>query len=84
MQTRPPSSENLAFHVSRLLILIGECGKPQDKSGKLPAIQGRTLLAKLDFFMRYPNYLKRTAINRGIICSDPDLGLEYPDEINTI
>lgn len=84
MANRPPSNENLAYHVARLLILIGQCGKPQDRSGKLPAIQGRTLLAKLDFFMRYPSYLKRAAQIKDITCSDSDLGIEYPDEINTV
>jgi hypothetical protein len=57
--TRLPSDENLAYHAARLLVVIFLCGKPQSKNGKLPAIEGRTLLAKLDFFVRYPSYLER-------------------------
>jgi hypothetical protein len=49
--TRIASTENLAYHAARLLILIGHSGKPQGRSDLLPAIKGRTLLAKLDFFM---------------------------------
>jgi hypothetical protein len=82
--TRIPATENLAYHAARLLILIGYCGKPQTNPQKLPAIQGRTLLAKLDFFMRYPTYLKRAAIEFDIACTDEDLGLTHPDEIDTI
>ena len=78
------STENLAYHVGRLLILIGHCGKPQSSPGKLPAITGRTLLAKLDFFMRYPNYLKRASIKLGMPCTDSDLGVSKPEDVNTI
>jgi hypothetical protein len=82
--TRINGSENLAYHVARLLILIGHCGKPQTRTDKLPAIQGRTLLAKLDFFMRYPNYLRYAA---DILCqqfTEGDLGIAHPDDINTV
>lgn len=79
-----PSTENLAYHVARLLILIGHCGKPQSKPGKLPAITGRTLLAKLDFFMRYPNYLKRASIELGIPCTENDLGVSKPEDLKTV
>jgi hypothetical protein len=44
----------LDFHASRLLILLLICGQ-----GRLPSIQGRTKLAKLDFFLRYPLFLER-------------------------
>jgi hypothetical protein len=54
--------ENLAYHAARILILIAYCGKPRRAtSAVLPAIEGRTLLAKLDFFLRYPAYLKKAA-----------------------
>lgn len=82
--TRLPATENLAYHAARLLILIGRCGKPQTRPDKLPAIQGRTLLAKLDFFMRYPNYLKHAALKLGVPYTDEDLGLSHPDEIGTV
>jgi DNA-binding PadR family transcriptional regulator len=51
------SSESLAYHAARLLILISICGRPQNRNAVLPGIQGRMLLAKLDFFLRYPSYL---------------------------
>lgn len=50
---------NLAYHAARLIILLRFCGKPQNSTVSLPGILGRTLLAKLDFFLRYPAYLKR-------------------------
>lgn len=48
---------NIDYHASRLLILIAYCGRPL----KTPAIKGRTLLAKLDFFLRYPTYLNQAS-----------------------
>lgn len=84
MRKQIPSTENLAYHVARLLILIGHSGKPQSSSERLPAIVGRTLLAKLDFFMRYPNYLKNAAIKLGVGCTDSDLGVAQINDINTI
>ena len=77
-------TENLAYHVSRLIILIGHCGKPKASQEKLPGIIGRTLLAKLDFFMRYPNYLKQASIKLNISCTENDLGIYKPDDINTV
>jgi hypothetical protein len=50
----------LAYHAARILVLIARCGKPRTKTrALLPGIVGRTLLAKLDFFVRYPAYLRR-------------------------
>ena len=57
-------TQSLAAHAARLLVLIHLAGRPQTK-GKWPAIQGRTLLAKLDFFVRYPEYLRRAAASLG-------------------
>ncbi|GGV48088.1 hypothetical protein GCM10010495_77380 [Kitasatospora herbaricolor] len=42
------------FHASRLLLLLAECGSQPG-----PHIAGRTKLAKLDFFLRYPAFLER-------------------------
>jgi hypothetical protein len=84
MNSRPAKNENLAYHVARLLILIGYCGKPQTRSEKLPGVQGRTLLAKLDFFMRYPSYLKLAAQKMGVSCENDDLGVRHPEDINTV
>jgi DNA-binding PadR family transcriptional regulator len=77
-------SENVPYHAARLLILIGRCGKPQSRSDKLPAIVGRTLLAKLDFFMRYPDYLRRAAERLQKPCSEEDLGVVRAEDVNTV
>lgn len=58
---RKQSPESLAYHASRLLILIATCGRPQNREGVLPGVEGRMLLAKLDFFLRYPSYLVRAS-----------------------
>jgi hypothetical protein len=53
-------SDNLAYHAARILLVIARCGTPRSsRASSLPGIQGRTLLAKLDFFIRYPAYLRR-------------------------
>jgi len=44
------------FHASRLLLLLKFCGSEIEEG---PAIKGRTKLAKLDFFLRYPFYLNK-------------------------
>lgn len=41
------------FHAARLLILLLRCGE-----GRTNRIAGRTKLAKLDFFVRYPAFLE--------------------------
>jgi len=46
----------IEFHASRLLLLIKFCGSEIEEG---PAIKGRTKLAKLDFFLRYPFYLNK-------------------------
>src|SRR5437588_2238107 len=81
------ATENLAYHASRLLLLISLCGKPRKptvKSEKLPGIEGRTLLAKLDFFIRYPVYLKRAAKLLHTEISDEDLGLATDEEMHSV
>jgi predicted transcriptional regulator len=50
--------KEIEYHAARLLILIAYCGSP----AKSPAIKGRTLLAKFDFFLRYPAYLSKAAM----------------------
>ena len=44
--------DSLDFHAARLLVLLRRCGV----DGR---IEGRTKLAKLDFFIRYPAFLQR-------------------------
>jgi hypothetical protein len=77
-------TENLAYHVSRLLILIGHCGKPKASKAQFPAVLGRTLLAKLDFFMRYPNYLKQALVKLNVPYTNEELGVNRADDISTI
>lgn len=48
-------NQDIQYHAARLLVLIGICGSPISA----PKIKGRTLLAKLDFFLRYPLYLDK-------------------------
>jgi hypothetical protein len=53
------------FHASRLLLLIAECGGAPG-----PHIAGRTKLAKLDFFLRYPAFLERAHASLAPTLSD--------------
>lgn len=79
--------ENLAYHAARLLLLIALCGKPRGKQAKmLPGIEGRTLLAKLDFFLRYPLYLKKAAVieGRAFELTDEDYGMRPEVEAYSI
>lgn len=79
------AGENLAYHAARLLLLIRFCGKPRTgRAAILPGIEGRTLLAKLDFFLRYPAYLKKAAEILGKDLSDEDLGLVPDDETRSV
>jgi len=52
------SDEIVEFHASRLLLLIDICGK-KDRNFNLKRIEGFTKLAKLDFFIRYPEFFLR-------------------------
>jgi hypothetical protein len=78
------ASDNLAFHAARLLVLTAIVGRPHGSKGGPPAIEGRTLLAKLDFFLRYPEYLIRAAAIVGEEVSPPDVGLAARDEASSI
>lgn len=49
----PTAEDSLEFHSARLLLLLRYTG------GKYSKISGRLKLAKLDFFVRYPSYLKK-------------------------
>ena len=65
------SDELVEFHGSRLLLLIAICGK-LDRKLKQPRIEGLTKFAKLDFFIRYPEFFKRAAqfLNKAISVDD--------------
>lgn len=81
----PSGDENLAYHAARLLLLVALTGKPQSRTGgRRPGIKGRTLLAKLDFFVRYPTYLREAAQVRGSAVTLAELGLEDGAELETV
>ena len=48
----------IEFHASRLLFLLKFCSTDKLDNGE-HSIKGRTKLAKLDFFLRYPVYLEK-------------------------
>jgi len=77
-----PKSENLAYHAARLLILIRFAGRPRKDPAILPGVEGRTLLAKLDFFLRYPEYLKRASEITGVPIENPAI-INF-DETNSV
>ncbi len=56
------------FHAARLLLLLWTCG-----SGSPRRISGRTKLAKLDFFLRYPSFLERALAATGNAAAGRDL-----------
>ncbi len=60
--------DNLSYHAGRLLLLIRYAGRPKTTA---PSIVGRTKLAKLDFFVRYPTFLIKAAE----IAGDSDFGV---------
>lgn len=50
------AEESIEFHAARILLLIKYAGNSRTYS-----IIGRTKIAKLDFFVRYPTYLEKAA-----------------------
>jgi hypothetical protein len=59
-QPVPFGEESLEFHAARLLLLLKFAG------GRTERIVGRTKIAKMDFFVRYPTYLVKAANLQGI------------------
>ncbi|WP_157089822.1 hypothetical protein [Bosea sp. WAO] len=57
-----------ALHLGRLLVLIDTFG---GRNGE-KQIEGLTKLAKLDFLLRYPDYLERALLARDVL--DPSIG----------
>ena len=51
-------NDSIEFHASRLLLLLAFCSSDKTQNGRV-GIKGRTKLAKLDFFLRYPLYLEK-------------------------
>jgi DNA-binding PadR family transcriptional regulator len=52
------ADEVLEFHAARILLLISLCGTKSKGEG-LSKIDGLTKMAKLDFFVRYPEFFER-------------------------
>lgn len=86
---RPPIElfsidESMAFHASRLALLIHHAGI----HGKDQCIDGRTKLAKLDFFVRYPVFLARAISIAGTSelkqSAEEHLGIELQAESHMI
>lgn len=48
----------IEFHATRILLLIRLCGQ-KERLRKLYRIEGLTKIAKLDFFIRYPEFFRR-------------------------
>ncbi|WP_435011435.1 hypothetical protein P12x_002746 [Tundrisphaera lichenicola] len=60
---RPLTADQITeFHAARILLLISLCGT-KDKVTKTNKIDGLTKLAKLDFFIRYPDFYRRAKIH---------------------
>jgi DNA-binding PadR family transcriptional regulator len=52
------ADEIVEFHAARLILLIRLCGT-KDRIRKLYKIEGLTKIAKLDFFIRYPEFFRK-------------------------
>jgi hypothetical protein len=62
---RPLTADQITeFHVARLLLLIYLCGTKDRASGRFK-LDGLTKLAKLDFFVRYPDFFQRAMAHLG-------------------
>lgn len=69
------SDDLIEFHASRLLLLIAICGK-RDLERKQKKIEGFTKLAKLDFFIRYPEFFMKASYHLGKIEKVKDITTE--------
>ncbi|HMJ70912.1 MAG TPA: hypothetical protein VK508_18555 [Cyclobacteriaceae bacterium] len=54
------SDDLIEFHAGRIMLLIGYCGVKSRKDKSI-RIEGLTKLAKLDFFLRYPEFFRKAA-----------------------
>lgn len=69
------SDELIEFHASRLLLLVAICGK-KDSERKQKKIEGFTKLAKLDFFVRYPEFFMKASYFLNRIEKVKDISIE--------
>lgn len=66
------SDDLLEYHASRVLLLIRICGR-KIRGTNLRRIEGLTKLAKLDFFVRYPDFFRRASLHLNKSAEVPDL-----------
>jgi hypothetical protein len=52
----------IEFHASRILLLLHLCGS-MNKAKQLLRVEGLTKLAKLDFFIRYPEFFRKALLH---------------------
>jgi hypothetical protein len=69
------SDDMIEFHASRILLLIAICGK-RDTERKQKKIEGFTKLAKLDFFIRYPEFFMKASYYLNKIETVKDITIE--------
>lgn len=76
---RPLTADQITeFHVARLLLLIYLCGTKDKATGRFK-LDGLTKLAKLDFFVRYPDFFQRAIKHLGLeIGSGRSISVESP------
>lgn len=70
------SDDLVEFHAARLLLLLRICG------GRRGRIAGLTKLAKLDFFIRYPEFFSRASRSLGV--SDSGVNAEKSGMIESV
>jgi hypothetical protein len=63
------ADEILEFHAARILLLFAICGT----AGRIDSL---TKLAKLDFFVRYPDFFRQACKTLGIVPEDFDMAVE--------
>jgi len=67
---KPIKSEDFTeFHECRLLLLLRHAGQKRRTDGTY-RLKGMTKLAKIDFFIRYPQFFGEFALAEGIDCGD--------------
>lgn len=71
--TAVTSDSLVEYHALRLILIILLCGVRERQTGRR-RIDGLTKLAKLDFFVRYPDFFKQAAEELGI-------SVEYEDSV---
>lgn len=71
----------IEFHATRLLLLIKYCSTNEVDEEKA-SIKGRTKLAKLDFFLRYPTYLEQALDKKPFSNEEINLHLESYERQN--